>query len=41
MVKDGGALARRRGRNNDRLLIPWREVISLAGVAWSLSKASS
>src|SRR5436190_7119099 len=31
----------RRGSNNDRLSTLWREVISLAGVARSFSKASS
>ena len=31
----------RRGGNNDRLSTLWREVISLAGVARSFSKASS
>ena len=31
----------RRGDNNDRLSTLWREVISLAGVARSFSKASS
>ena len=31
----------RRGGNNDRLSTLWREVISLAGVARSSSKASS
>jgi len=30
----------RRGGNNDRLSTLWREVISLAGVARSFSKAS-
>jgi hypothetical protein len=31
----------RRGGNNDRLSTLWQEVISLAGVARSFSKASS
>jgi hypothetical protein len=34
--------SRRAARgNNDRLSTPWREVISLAGIARSFSKASS